>query len=350
MRTVLSDFLARHRRPVLVTTSVLVVLVMVVASGGLPAFGMQIVVWSAFFVAMVLFMVCEPARPGEDRADVLVVADGGLATPRSGALVLAGVAHLLLIAGCFVSGVEDDDIRAPWLALMVACAAPFGYYGRGLWRGRGVTFTPQGLRADTMSGSFFVPWDAIAAEQPRQDPDGAAGGKVALISVRPELIVVTGWPIGLDRVVFDRTRRDFVAAAIRHYANHPDDRQAIGTASGYERLRAAAVTEAAGHLPPIPARSRRWIAGNAVAGGLIAGVAFLLFVWTDTRLDHHGPVLEELPRVLVYGFFFGVGQLITAAAAGYRRHRPAAEPTEDPPDAPLQAARPSWARDVTNGK
>jgi hypothetical protein len=75
-----------------------------------------------------LRLACED-RPGLERTDAFIVADGAFTTPRSGTLVITGLAHLALIAACFTVGVNESDVLAPWLTLLIAIAAPLAYYG-----------------------------------------------------------------------------------------------------------------------------------------------------------------------------------------------------------------------------
>ena len=305
--------LVRRRRWILAAAGTAACLVMAVTAltEATPGLGLALVVAA---LALILLDV-GGRRPRTDEFDVR---GGGFATPGSSTLTTVGLANLCLITACFVAGVHDAaGQRAPWGALLAAYVAPLLGYGYGLWHGVGVTFTPAGLHAGRLTGAVRVPWEALATVQYQPDPDDTDGGRVIVRYACPSLVVTAGRPIDTDALVFAGTRRDTVAAAIRHYLARPQERSAIGTAEGYERLRAAVATaaEAAEPRPPIPAPTARRRARNALAGAALLVIAGPLWVWISEALPGH-PV-GDLAEFFIFAPFAGVA-LLFGAAAGLR--------------------------------
>ncbi|OZV75000.1 hypothetical protein CA850_29560 [Micromonospora echinospora] len=102
-----------------------------------------------------------------------------------------------------------------------------------------VDLSPEGVGFGRPRRTFFVPWSALAAGQPILPT--AQSRALRLVLARPELVSREG---GRRR----RTDRellpthdvdvapDFLAAAIRHYLDHPAHRPAIGTVAEHARL------------------------------------------------------------------------------------------------------------------
>ena len=340
MIATLDTLLVRHRRGILVYGLVLGVALMVLAALGVPGIGIGLLVTVAVLVTAAV------AVEGNDRSDMMAISPRAFGTPLAGTPVVGALAHIALVAACFALGVREAGVRAPWLTLLAALAAPALRFGYGAWHGRGVTVTPDGLRVAKMSGSVVVAWQALAAEQPAQDPDAATNGTIVLAYARPELVTTTGWPVSADRIGFSRTGRDFLAATIRYYLAHPEDRRVIGTAAGYRRLHKNIGREPDVPRPAVPPRTVRWIVRTAVGGVLLTVAAVAVYAWTETRLDGHG-LLEELTRPLLFAMFAGIGMVITALASAYRRSHP--RPGYLPEQGPPRPVRPDWAKDVTNG-
>ena len=291
------------------------------------------------------------------RRDGFVVAGGTFADPGGSQPVALALANICLVTACFADGVhETAGQRGPWIALLVAYTIPLGFYGYGAWRGTGVTLSPHGLRVAKLSGEVFVPWVALAPIQ------YAPVNPVILRVADPDLVRRSGRPFDTDSVTFPHTDHEFAAAAIRHYAAHPEARPTIGTSDGDATLRAAispplvdgaAAGAVAGRLEvpahgaavldavlPLPPTGRRR-ARKAFAGVLLLAVAVPLWIWVEQSLDRTsvGGLMDPL-GIAVFG---GFGLLISAAVGNHPRPGTPAPASSAPP------SRAPWARDVTNG-
>ncbi|SCE76793.1 hypothetical protein GA0070564_101817 [Micromonospora mirobrigensis] len=107
----------------------------------------------------------------------------------------------------------------------------------GWRRAPGVELTPDGVTHRHLEREVFVPWAAL-------DPVGRVGsgrgfGAISLPVQRPELLRGSGW--GRNREQVATTELDLaptrLAAVLRHYVTHPEDRAAIGTREELARLR-----------------------------------------------------------------------------------------------------------------
>lgn len=104
--------------------------------------------------------------------------------------------------------------------------------------GLGVQLRPDGLVDRDVLGSLFVPWTALAPGHPGAVPSNVR--RLMLAYVRPELVRQRGILV-LGRQVLHTNNVDarFLSYAIRYYTDLLDQRSAIGTQAGYERLTAA---------------------------------------------------------------------------------------------------------------
>ncbi|MEV4344361.1 hypothetical protein AB0J83_07785 [Actinoplanes sp. NPDC049596] len=229
----------------------------------------------------------------------------GFATPRGPAIILAGLAHLALVAACLSLGLSETD-RAAWVVLLLATLAPLPFYAYGLWHGAGVALTPAGVRADKLAGSLFIPWSALAGTQPRADLDGEVTVRVD----HPAEVTVIGRPAQPDVLIFDGTSAAFVAAALRYYLADPSARGEIGSAGAYRRLLAGIAVEPESALP---AARPRPAARDTSIGVAIVVAAALVGLWTAWRLTGHG-LIALLPQVMLLPALFGVGLIIRARA------------------------------------
>ncbi|GII25153.1 hypothetical protein [Planosporangium mesophilum] len=103
-----------------------------------------------------------------------------------------------------------------------------------LLRFQGVQLRPAGLVVSRLFGTLIVPWEALAPGYPVPMP--AKADSMPLTYVRPELVRHRGLTIGRRWVHIPEIHAGFLAAAIRYYVAHPQDRAAIGTETEHDRL------------------------------------------------------------------------------------------------------------------
>ncbi|MEU4694728.1 hypothetical protein [Actinoplanes sp. NPDC023714] len=183
-----------------------------------------------------LLYALAPLAPSMRRSPAAFERDGhSFRTPPSAGPVIAGVAHLSWLGVAALHPAESG-------VLLVLLSATLLLYPRALWHGVRLTLTPDGLHDEKFAGTVTIPWRALSAVTTFDPPlDPAAGldratTRVRLSFTRPELVTTTGWTVNRRTLEFAGTDVAFVAAAIRHYLAHPEDRQLIGTAEGHARL------------------------------------------------------------------------------------------------------------------
>ncbi len=237
--------------------------------------------------------VADRRRAGRD----FTVDGGAFGTHRGATIVLAGLAHIALIAAFGGPGMwllRSGGFDPAWLVLLVLTAAPFPVYAAGLWRGVGVTLTAHGLRVDRLAGTLSVPWAALEPGDAARPLTG--GREVALRYARPDLVRARGLVPVRDRFLVEGTTSGFTAAAVRHYAAHPDRRAAIGTAAEHDRLRRGLADPApADPVPPAPTAQALLLRSG---GGL---AVFAAAMTAGMLLGHEHAVLGQaalLPAVL----------------------------------------------------
>lgn len=233
---------AWHRRAVL-TVGLAAAVAAAVLAALLP--GVRTAVVLSLLGAMALFLVTGLgagwAMGRRRRATLLVDPDGpAFATPRLGPMVFLGLAVTTIPAFVLTALLlEPDGGRAApgRLLLIVSGVVVIGGAANllfGLWRGVGVRLTPAGIAADVYAGSLAVPWSALAAEQPRWDPEHEY--KLPLAYARPELVTTRGLVLNRGEVLFEGVDDAFLAAAVAHYAADPAHRAGIGTVAELDRL------------------------------------------------------------------------------------------------------------------
>src|SRR4051794_835925 len=164
---------ARHRRTIL-TAGVAAC----VAGAGTAALlpGTRSGVFLGFLAALLLCAVAGIAaglRAGRLRTATLDLSPDGFATRRYGAIVFFGLALPVMAAFvlCALLLDPEGDRAGPGRLLLIAAGTAVLGLGAvrllGMWRGLGVCLTPAGLVADVYAGTIVVPWEALAAEQPR---------------------------------------------------------------------------------------------------------------------------------------------------------------------------------------
>lgn len=123
-----------------------------------------------------------------------------------------------------------DPVLLALSAVYAAACVALGVWV--LWRGPRIRLTPSGVEARSRLTRRYS-WDSLAP-----------GGPPAPAPRQRELALAVARPDGSHRmgiVTFREVYVDgaFLAAAIRHYAEHPAHRPAIGTDAELERLRTA---------------------------------------------------------------------------------------------------------------
>ncbi|MEV0564875.1 hypothetical protein [Dactylosporangium sp. NPDC050588] len=108
-------------------------------------------------------------------------------------------------------------------ALLVAAA----------WRGSGVWLDRDGLTERNPLGSVTVPWDALSPSS--LPPTTPSAMSVRLEYTKPELVRRRGLATS-RRISTDTVNALFLVHTLHYYLTHPEQRQAIGTESGYADL------------------------------------------------------------------------------------------------------------------
>jgi hypothetical protein len=289
-------------------------------------------------VAGVLAVVLNPDVSAK-RTDELVVADGGFVTRGGSVATSWALVGWAAVTETFIGGVhEPGDPLVPWLAVLVAYAAPLAACAYGLWHGVGTTLAPGGLRLVKLTGAVHVPWEALATTAYRQDAD-PDNGRLILNYADPALITTSGRPLDIERAPCVRTRRDFLAAVIRHYIDNPADRAAIGSTTEYHRRRTIPQGTGAGELPAIPPASGRRRIRNALAGSALAIGSVALHAWSNAALDNY----VSLGVPVIFPPLIG-GLALLFGALSRKSPSAALPPAPAPPP-----SRAPWSRDVTNG-
>lgn len=146
-----------------------------------------------------------------------------------------------------------------------------------------VELTPEGLQTRILWDRRFIPWEALAPGGPPRPK--LFEGRIRLGLTRPDLVRHgrIRFPVFANSVPANTNVHPWLLAdAIRWYAEHPEDRAAIGTEAGHERLLAAVGADVWGQpAPALPGavKAALRIGYAAVAFGLfsaIADVALLL--------------------------------------------------------------------------
>jgi hypothetical protein len=215
--------------------------------------------------------------------------DRAFRTPLGGAPVLVCIfllAGLMFFAEVGGWSWAHGDRDGGWLAVMMLLGAPTALFVALVWRGHGLTLTTDGIRADQGTGRVVIPWTALSPDQPPPvTPPEEFRVEVAV--AHPEQITRSGVIRRPHRLTFEGTQPGFVAAAIRHYAAHPDARAMIGTESGHRRLsELLEVPPRADEPPP----SGRHIGVLAAAGVLIVIGVVSVETWIDLRFGRHSAI------------------------------------------------------------
>jgi hypothetical protein len=153
------------------------------------------------------------------------------------------VASQMFMLAFFFGRTATESIHVPWLEtptlLMLAIAVAVVIVSA--WRGFPmIELRPEGILLRHGLGRRLYPWDALSPSLPVRH---AGRLSVVLAIDRPDL--VAGMRFGRTQRrpeiggLYVRVDPHFLGKAIRFYVDHPEERPAIGTQAGYERLLAA---------------------------------------------------------------------------------------------------------------
>jgi hypothetical protein len=240
--------------------------------------------WLAAFVVAGLPLVLTNSRaaavPPELRPQRFVVSPNGFLAPYEHDLRYARGPVLLAMAG-FVGMAIAGRNYGPLISVTVLLVILARSHGP-----TAVTLTPAGV---TFRPTVFAAPRTFAWGEPLEVPRNLA---------------VNPW---------------FVSATIRWYADHPDERPAIGTPAGHDRLREALRAEDP-MLPPRPPLPRElvyatWLTYIGVVVGLLAGIRDVVLTTAFLpALKRAGsqPLLDDPDIILLTA----VGGFVMALAAG----------------------------------
>ncbi|WP_229076620.1 hypothetical protein [Actinoplanes sp. DH11] len=227
----LSATIARHRRPILITAALVVTAV--VAARALGADPDLLAPW-LFLILLgtgLLHLVTLAAPSVRRRPAAFEVDHEAVHTPRTGTVVLGGVAHLAALGLTALFPDETTPMGVPFTPATAVLFAGFALYWRALWYGVRLTLTPDGLRNEKYAGTVTIPWPAVSAPHPTD----STPLRLRLTLTRPDVVEVTGWTTSRRTLEFDGVPVPFVAAAIQHQLNHPDQRATLGAGAAGPR-------------------------------------------------------------------------------------------------------------------
>jgi hypothetical protein len=348
-----SAVVARHRRRVLLTAMAVGTLAVVasVRAASEPTWSLAVIGAVAALATATGAVIGATFRWRAGPAFEVDESGPAFRTPRSAAPVflvlflLSGVA-LLGVAGGWPWAHGDRD--GGWVVVMVLIGVPALLLAAAVWRGHGITLTPDGLHGDRGTGTVTIPWTALAATQPRPATPPTES-HLDLVLAHPDDVTRSGLVPRRNRITFEGTEPAFAAAAIRHYAAHPADRHGIGTQAGHRRL---VETLLATSGPAEPPPSRRRVTVLAVLGVLTFVVAVMADTWVDVTFGPHRALgyASDIGRYLLLLISLHlVADAVRGARARSRAPRAYGPPPPErhPPTAPA-TTMPSWARDVTD--
>lgn len=317
-----STAVAHNRRPLLLTTA-LFCTVAVTNAVRAPHEPTTALVTMAVFAGLILATGCVvgvasgsrvAARFEVDQANRAFRTPQGAAGVFATIFMLAGVAFFAEVGGWpWLHGDRDGG----WIAVVTMLAVPVLAFATFVWRGIGVTLSPDGIRTDRETGTVFIPWTAVAADQPRPAKDSP----LDLALTDPDQVTRTGLIRRPNRLSFAETPPAFVAAAIAHYATHPADRPTIGTPSGHRHL--TNLLELPPPEPePTPSRHQLWT--RAAGGTLALAAAITLATWANLTFGRHSTLActaELISQLLGLAALSTVIKAIRGARARLRKPR-----------------------------
>lgn len=314
-----SAAVAHNRRPLMLVAA-LVCAVAVTDAVRAPHEPAAALVAMAAFAGLALAAGCVVGVAARSRAAARFVVDPAhrtFHTPPGAAGVFAVVfllAGLALFAEIGGWSWRHGDRDGGWVVVMTMLAMPVLVFTTFVWRGVGVTISPDGIRTDRETGTVFIPWTAVATDQPSR----AEGAPLDLALTDPDQTTRTGLIRRPNRLSFEETRPAFIAAAIAHYAAHPTDRPTIGTEAGHHHL-----TEVLELPPPEskPAPSRRQIWTRATGGVVTFAAAATLAIWAEGTLGRHSTLGYTVGLISQLLGLAALSTLITAIRGARARSR-----------------------------
>jgi hypothetical protein len=126
-----------------------------------------------------------------------------------------------------IASTFDVALNVPWFVLAALLVVE-------AWRGYGVQLHPHGVRQSWALGSLTMPWEALSAPQIPTGADRPSWLRIAF--AEPQLVRRRGIPWSRKALRTDNVDAGFLAAAIRHYVCHPENRAAIGSQAEHTRL------------------------------------------------------------------------------------------------------------------
>jgi len=178
--------------------------------------------------------------PGSRRRERFTVARQGFLALPTASPGLSSVLGLMTIGVLAALAVEDPDLRGFLAGAGIVLAVIVGAQAFLACRIQYVALTPDGVVWRSAWHQRLVPWHALAPGGP--PPPSLLAGKLTLEVANPDAVVVRGLGVFAGTAAqpvitgqFDVHPR-LMAAAIRWYVEHPDDRAAIGTAAEQTRL------------------------------------------------------------------------------------------------------------------
>jgi hypothetical protein len=204
---------------------------------------------SSAFAVMMLMLVLSVIAWTDYHPAVLIAQPGArrFTTADSPAQVLSSAAYSMLFTFLATGRIDDiADREALWqldVVLVLLLAAALALMLRFVWGTTGVALRPDGVFERHPFGSRLIPWDAF---DPRFPAVATRSTQVALYLQRPGLIRRRGLHLWLHTLT-SATDGNHLAAAIHHYVNRPEHRDAIGTPEELHRL-TTAITPVAAHV------------------------------------------------------------------------------------------------------
>lgn len=180
------------------------------------------------------------------RSDDLVISEGSLVAPfctsEYAVMPILGVQLLAQLLGAFTRphvdmGWSTEQLLGAGVLTGLIAAIVAGYVVGYLRGNHGLVISTAGVQVPKIFGSLLVPW--IALDEHTTLPPSRRDA-VELVVVDPAQVIRMG-PVLRRRVLRIQSslvNQVFLAEVIRYYVEHPEHRAAIGTAVGYDRLRA----------------------------------------------------------------------------------------------------------------
>jgi hypothetical protein len=255
------DATARHRRPILLGGAVVAVVEATLTALD-PLSGARAIRLMAGVGVLLLLLAMSSFRQAPART-FLVRADlAAFVTPAAAGPVYAALAFLFLTAdrvGRDVAGVHTDGMSSFDIILAFLQVILMSLLYVQAWIGFDISLRRDGLYDRRAFGTVFIPWQATPTAYVARRPDetatvvippgmvpaqdatsaGSRPTEVRMTYRHPELVRTRGLTRNVDRLTTNHVEASFLATAITFYANHPENRGAIGTVDGLRHLQNA---------------------------------------------------------------------------------------------------------------